>query len=422
MTAALTIVHVDIDAFYAAVEVLCDPSLRGRPVIVGGAGNRGVVASCSYEARASGVRSAMPSARARRLCPDAVFLPGHFDLYAEYSQRFHAVLTSFTPLVEGIALDEAFLDVGSVRRLFGDAPAIAERIRDRVYAELGLSVSAGIATSKLVAKLASVAAKPTPSPTGPVPGPGVIVVTPEDELAFLHPLPVGALWGVGPATRGRLERFGVQTVGDLSRLPVETIVGALGKSLGSHLHALSWGRDPRPVVADRAIKSIGHEETYAKDHHDRESLRREVIRLSDAVATRLLRQDLAARTVILRMRFADFRTVTRSKTVAHLLSGGGAIAALGLRLLDDLDPSPGVRLLGISASNLEAMSTNQMVLGDGLGQGPGFGRAGPSGSLVGAVDEVRRRFGDKAVGPAALVGNDGVGVRRLGDRQWGPGS
>ncbi|HEX8770861.1 MAG TPA: DNA polymerase IV [Acidimicrobiales bacterium] len=408
---APSILHVDIDAFYAAVEVLRDPSLAGRPVIVGGTGNRGVVASCSYEARASGIHSAMPSGRARRLCPDAVFLPGHFDLYADYSRRFHGVLTSFTPLVEGIGLDEAFLDIASVRRLHGEAPEIAARIRERVHAELGLSVSIGVSTIKLVAKLASVAAKPAPSPGGAIPGRGVVVVPPGDEVAFLHPLPVGALWGVGPATRVRLERFGVDTIGDLAGVPVEALVGALGPSLGSHLHALAWGRDPRSVVPDRDVKSVGHEETYAKNHYEREPLRREVIRLSDAVATRLLRQGFAARTVTLKMRFGDFRTVTRSKTVPTALTGGAALAKVALRLLEALDPSPGVRLLGVSASNLEATKGEQLSLGE---------HSGAPEALVGAVEDVRRRFGDKAVGPATLVGNDGVAVRRLGDRQWGP--
>lgn len=407
----LSILHVDIDAFYAAVEVLRDPSLAGRPVIVGGTGNRGVVASCSYEARASGVRSAMPSARARRLCPDAVFLPGHFDLYADYSRRFHEVLTSFTPVIEGIALDEAFLDIASVRRLHGEAPEIAARIRERVLSELGLSVSIGVSCMKLVAKLASVAAKPAPSPGGAIPGRGIVIVGAGEELAFLHPMPVGALWGVGPATRARLERFGVETIGDLAGVPVEALVGALGPAQGTHLHELAWARDPRPVVADREVKSVGHEETYAKNHHHREPLRQEVIRLCDAVATRLLRQGLAARTVTLKMRFGDFRTVTRSKTVPTALTGGAALAEVAERLLESLDPSPGVRLLGVSASNLEPTKGHQLSLDEQA--------ASPDG-LVEAVEDVRRRFGDKSVGPAVLVGNDGVGVRRPGDRQWGP--
>jgi DNA polymerase-4 len=414
------ILHADLDAFYAAVEILENPELAGRPVIVGGTGNRGVVAAASYEARANGVHSAMPSVRARRLCPDAVFLPGRFDVYADYSRRFHEVLTSFTPMVEGIALDEAFLDVSSVRRLSGSAPDIAVRLRQRVRQELGLWASVGVGTTKLVAKLASEAAKPVASLAGPVPGEGVKVVLPGDEIAFLHAHPVGALWGVGPATHRRLERFGVRTVGDLAALPLHTLVDALGQAWGRSLHELAHNRDHRPVEPDRAPKSIGHEETYGRDHHEHEPLRREVVRLTDAVASRLRRQGLAGRTVTIKVRFADFRTITRSRTEPEALDTGPALAAVGLALLDAVDVSPGVRLLGLSVSNLVAATGRQLSLDDASGAASPATGGSPE-DVAGAVDRVRARFGEAAVGPASLVGREGLKLRRQGDQQWGPG-
>ena len=409
----LTILHVDLDAFYAAVEVLENPELAGRAVIVGGTGNRGVVAAASYEARAYGVHSAMPSARARRLCPHAVFLPGRFDVYADYSRRFHDVLTSLTPVVEGIALDEAFLDVSSVRRLAGPAPEIALRLRRRVHDELGLWASVGVGTTKLVAKLACEAAKPAASLAGPVPGEGVKVVTAAEEIGFLHAHPVGALWGVGPATRRRLERFGVRSVGDLAALPQQTLVDTLGPAWGRSLHDLAHNRDHRAVQPDRAPKSIGHEETYARDHHEHEPLRREVVRLADAVGSRLRRQGLGGRTVTLKVRFADFRTITRSRTEPEALETGADLAAAGSALLAAVDVSPGVRLLGLSVSNLVAATGRQLSLDQAS--------AGGSGDVAAAVDRVRARFGEAAVGPASLVGRDGLELRRQGDQQWGPG-
>jgi DNA polymerase-4 len=413
--AASVILHVDMDAFYAAVEVLADPSLAGKPLIVGGPGARGVVASCSYEARSYGIHSAMPSLRARRLCPHAVFVPGRYDLYARHSKRLHEVLTSFTPLVEGIALDEAFLDVTGSRRLWGEGPAIAAAIRANVREETGLSCSVGVAPSKFLAKLASEAAKPRAGPpgSGPAPGLGVKVIAPGEELAFLHPLPVGALWGVGPATRKRLDRFGVKTVADLAAMPLATVVGALGEAQGRHLHALAWARDDRAVEPDRAVKSIGHEETYATDHHSLATLHEEALRLSDAVANRLREADVAGRTVTVKVKFASFQTITRSRTVPRPVDGGGALARVALELLETVDPSPGVRLLGVSVSNLVPRPGEQLRLGEDAG-----GDREPA--VARAVDEVRRRFGDTAVGPATLLRGDGLAVKRRGDQQWGP--
>jgi len=408
-----SILHVDMDAFYAAVEILEDPGLAGKPVVVGGAGSRGVVAACSYEARVFGVHSAMPSVRARRLCPDAVFLPGRFDRYADYSRRLHEILLSISPLVEGIALDEAFLDVGGARRLLGEPEGVAAELRQRVARELRLTASVGAGTSKLIAKLASEAAKPKVVRRHVEPGPGVFVVAPGQELAFLHPHPVQSLWGVGPATLRRLQRFGVRTVGDLAALPEATVVHALGEAHGHHLHALAWARDDRPVEPDRATKSIGHEETYAHDHYEREVLRREAVRMAEAVAARLRELGHAGRTVTVKVRFADFQTITRSRTVAEPVDTGPAVATVACELLDQVDPTPGVRLLGVSASNLAPKEARQLSLDDAA---PLWDEA------TRAVDEVRQRFGPDAVGPASLVGERGLRMKRRGDQQWGPDS
>ena len=413
---ATPILHVDMDAFFVAVELRRDPSLVGRPVVVGGTGDRGVVASCSYEARAYGIHSAMPTARARRLCPRAVFLPGRFDDYMAASADIHRIFLSFTPLVEGVALDEAFLDVSGAVRLFGPAPEMARQIRGRVRDEMGLECSVGVARSKLVAKLASKAAKPRATPRGPEPGPGVVVVPPDGELAFLHPRPVTALWGVGPATAARLTRMGVTTIGDLAAAPVESLVSALGAAAGRQLHELAWGRDARRVEPWRAPKSVGHEETYARDHHDHEPLRREAIRMSDAVAGRLRNAGLQGRTVTLKVRFGDFSTITRSHTAPAPVDTAHDIASAAVALLDDVDVAEGVRLLGVSVSGLGPGQGQQLTLDDwAAGQvDDDWDRAAR------AVDEIRRRFGDGAVGPAALAGAQGLRVKRLGDTQWGP--
>ncbi|HEX2698833.1 MAG TPA: DNA polymerase IV [Acidimicrobiales bacterium] len=402
-----------MDAFYASVEVLRDPSLAGRPVIVGGSGDRGVVASCSYEARAFGVRSAMPSARARRMCPAAVFVHGDMSRYAGYSRRIHEVFSSFTPLVEGISLDEAFLDVAGARRLFGPAEHIASLIRERVRAETELRCSVGVAPSKLLAKLASRHAKPRASRAGIEPGPGVVVVRPGEELAFLHPLPVTELWGVGPATAQRLHARGVRTVADLAAVPLEALVSWLGAANGHHLHELAWARDDRAVEPERPAKSVGHEETFAVDLVDRSALHGEVVRQADAVAARLRGSSLAGRTVTVKVRFNDFATITRSRTVADGLDLGPDIASVAGDLLDGVDAGPGIRLLGVSVSNLvPGGAGRQLRLGE---DGPAWREASR------AVDGVRARFGAAAVGPATLLGDDGVGVRQSGDHQWGPG-
>jgi len=406
-----------MDAFYVSVEMKKDPSLIGRPVIVGGTGNRGVVASCSYEARAYGIHSAMPTARARRLCPHALFLPGDFEGYQAASTAIHAVFLSYTPLVEGIALDEAFLDVGGSRKLFGEAPAVASLIRGRIKEELGLDCSVGVARNKLLAKLASKEAKPQPTPEGPRPGRGVVVINADEELSFLHPKPVRALWGVGPATAARLARMGITTVGDMAAAPLASLVGALGYTVGRQLHELAWARDTRRVEPDRPTKSIGHEETYSRDHFDHDALGAEVVRMSDSVAARLRRAGLEARTVTLKVRFGDFSTITRSRTEPLAFTTAQVISRTAGELLTGVDVSPGVRLLGVTVSGLAESAGEQLSLDDLPAAGPDD--AGWK-AASGAVDEIRQRFGDHAVGPAALAGSGRLRVKRIGDTQWGP--
>ncbi|HTV11148.1 MAG TPA: DNA polymerase IV [Acidimicrobiales bacterium] len=406
------VLHVDMDAFYAAVEVQEDPALKGRPVIVGGTGKRGVVASASYEARGFGARSAMPAGQARRLCPHAVFLPPNFPLYHRYSEHLHRIFRSYTGLVEGIALDEAFLDVTGCGTLFGPPGDMAAQIRERVAGELGLTCSIGAGPNKLIAKLASESAKPRAgSPgTGPVPGPGIVVVKAEEVLGFLWPLPVGALWGVGPASNERLRRLGVFTVGDLAALPELAVAAALGKANGQSLHALAWGRDERAVVPDRAPKSIGHEETYPQDLTERAELERRLVAMCDSVAQGVRAHGMVARTVVLKLRYGDFTTITRSHSFPSPQSTGPAFWKAAQALLDKLDLRNGARLLGVSASGLvpgEAAPSEQLQLELSPLEGRRYDRAGTASADWGpasrAVDAVRARFGDSAVVPATAV-------------------
>jgi len=407
-----TILHVDMDAFFVSVELLRHPELRGQPIIVGGSGDRGVVAAASYEARHYGIYSAMPSTRARRLCPHAVFLAGDHHHYGQVSERVMTIFQSFTPLVEPISLDEAFLDVTGALRLFGSAPEIAAAIRARVQDEEGLTCSVGIAPNKFLAKLASEVAKPSASRQGPVPGLGVKVVEPGEELAFLHPLPVQALWGVGPKTLEKLRSRGIETVADLADMTEDDAAVFLGNANGRHLHRLSRAIDDRAVVPELQPKSVGHEETFARDHTQIETLQREAVRMADAVAQRLRNHRLAGRTVTIKVRFHDFRTITRSVTLAATVDTGPAIARAAKELLDHIDPSTGVRLLGVSVSNLADDGARQLSLEEG--EHPGWGDASR------AVDDIRHRFGDDAIVPATLRGPEGIRVKRRGDQQWGP--
>jgi DNA polymerase-4 len=414
-----------MDAFYAAVELLDDPSLAGRPVIVGGTGRRGVVASCSYEARAYGVRSAMPSARARQLCPHAVFLAGRFGRYSEVSRSIHGVFEEYTPLVEGISLDEAFLDVTGAERLFGPAAEIAVSIRSRIRCELGLPCSVGVAGVKFLAKLASEAAKPRADLRGIVEGPGVFVIEPGRELEFLRPLPIEALWGVGPATATRLRRLGITTVGELMGVPEDVLQGAVGRAHGTHLARLARCIDDREVEPNRDVKSVSHEETYPVDVHDPDQLGDEIVRMADAVATRMRRAGLVGRTINLKVRYGDFVTRTRAQTVPEAVAEGPAIASVALALLAGVDVAAGVRLLGVGVSNLTAADVSSpeqlhLELGADVAAGRNRGRLVGWRHAAGAVEAVRSRYGDDAVGPASLLKDGSLRIKRPGDTQWGP--
>lgn len=409
----LGFIHVDMDAFFASVELRRRPELRGQPVVVGGTGDRGVVAAASYEARRFGIHSAMPSTRARRLCPHAVFLPGDHPHYTEVSGDVMAILRDATPLVEPLSLDEAFLDVRGALHGEDRAPTIAAEIRARVFDELQLTCSVGVATNKFLAKLATERAKPTPSERGPVFGSGVHVVEKGTELDFLHPMPVRELWGVGPATAKRLSSMGIETVSDLAAQPRHRIEAGVGKAAGAHLHALSHARDDRPVTIDQELKSVGHEETFARDLHTHGELQPHLLRMADAVAARLRAGSVLGRTVTIKVRFTDFTTITRSSTLPEPIDGARAISLEAGSMLAKIDPTPGVRLFGVSLSQLVDGSVRQLTLDEV--DGPAWTDADA------VVDEIRARFGSSAIGPAALA-QPGSGVRRfeVGQQQWGP--
>ena len=423
----LDVLHVDMDCFFAAVEILDDPALLGRAVIVGGTGLRGVVAACSYEARATGVRSAMPMGEARRRCPSAVVLAGRHDRYGEVSTQLHEVFDEFTPLVEPISLDEAFLDVSGGHALFGTSVEIGHAIRRRVREQLRLDCSVGIGRSKLIAKLASRAAKPRAAVGGPQPGRGVVAVTVDDEIGFLHPRPVADLWGVGPRTAERLSRYGIHTIAELAAIEEAALCRGVGRAVGAQLHSLASGRDDRRVVPDRAVKSIGHEETFATDRHDRAPLHREVVRLSDSVGSRLRAAGVVGRTVTLKVRFGDFTTITRSRSSPVPFLSASEIAQVSGALLDGVDVSPGVRLIGVSVSSLEPRESaagrqlELLVVGTGAAaDAAALAEVAARGDVDSAVGAIRQRYGAAAVGPATVVGPKGRGVKRLGDAQWGP--
>ena len=390
MTDSCHILHVDMDAFYASVMTRDRPELDGVPVIVGG-GQRGVVLSANYAARQYGVRSAMPMTRARRMCPRAVVMPPDFDTFAVVSSSVMENFRQVTPLVEALSLDEAFLDVsGSVRRL-GSPYSIAEHLRARIYDEQGITCSVGIAGTVAVAKLASRRAKPD----------GVIVVPPHTVTSFLHPLDVGELWGVGEKTAQALNRLGLMTVGEIAHTPLATLQRAVGASLGSHLHQLAWGEDRRVITPRRASdepdKSMGADETFGRDTDDREVILREVLRLSAKVAGRMRTAHVAGRTVTLKIRFADFTTITRSKTIPEATDVTHEVHRTAVRLYDALGLQRArIRLVGVRVEGLVPRETvhRQLVLGE---REHGWRDADR------AVDQARFRFGADVVRPASLL-------------------
>jgi DNA polymerase-4 len=382
------VLHVDMDAFYASCELRRRPELVGLPMIVGGDGSRGVVTAATYEARRFGIHSAMPMSRAKRLCPQLVVVPPDFSLYTEVSAGVMAIFRDVTPVVEPLSLDEAFLDVsGAIRRL-GPPAVIAEAIRDRVHDEQGITCSVGVASTKFVAKLASTRAKPD----------GLLVVPADRVVAFLHPLPVAQLWGVGEKTEEALNRLGLRTVGDLAHTPVDTLVRALGPAAGSHLAELAWGRDPRRVVAPEREKSVSNEETLPRDVDDPEVVRRELLRLAEKVAARLRAAGFAGRTVGIKVRFADFSTISRSRTLASPTDVGQEIYATARELYDALGLQRArLRLVGVKVEGLVGAEglTRQLALDE-----PEIGWR----EAEQAVDRATARFGRGSVRPARLLG------------------
>jgi DNA polymerase IV len=376
-----------MDAFYASVEIRDRPELAGLPVIVG-VGSRGVVLSASYQARVFGVRSAMPVTRARRLCPQAVFVPPRRGVYATASAEVMAVFRSVTPEVEPLSLDEAFLDVsGAIRRL-GRPTRIAELIRASILEQQGLTCSVGVAGCKFVAKLASARCKPD----------GLLVVPADEVLGFLHPLPVAALWGVGEQTGHALARLGLRTVGDIAHTPLAVLQRELGQAVGAHLSALAWGRDERPVVPGMPDKSIGAEETFATDVDDPEVIRRELLRLSGRTARGLRAGGSVARTVVVKLRLANFTTITRSRTLPEPTDVARKIydTACDLYAAAGLDPRARLRLVGVRAAGLIPVARSATQLA--LGEQPASWRDAEQ-----AVDRIAGRFGPDSVRPAVLV-------------------
>jgi DNA polymerase-4 len=396
MRADASILHADLDSFYASVEQRDDPRLRGRPVIVGG----GVVLAASYEAKACGVRTPMNGSEARRLCPHAVVVPPRMEAYSEASKAVFRVFDDTTPLVEGISIDEAFLDVSGLRRVSGTPVEIAVRLRREVRQRVGLPITVGIARTKFLAKVASGVAKPD----------GLLEVPPDGELAFLHPLPVERLWGVGPVTSERLRSRGITTVGEVARIPEMALVAMLGPAAGRHLHALAHNRDPRPVQAGGRRGSVGSQRALGRRPRDRDEIEAMLAGLVDRVTRRLRKAGRVGRTVVLRLRFDDFSRVTRSHTLLRATAETRPLLCTALALLDTAWPlveERGLTLIGVTVASLDGDGAVQLSL-------PFDRHAG--GALDAAVDGVRARFGTTAVQRAGLLRlGEGVSVPLLPD-------
>jgi DNA polymerase-4 len=404
--AGATILHADLDSFYASVALLRQPSLVGKPVAVGG----GVVLSCTYEARAMGVQGGMPLGQARKLCPSLIVLDSDFGDYVEYSDRVFEVFREFTPVVEPLSIDEAFLDVAGSTHLFGAPRDIAISIRKRVREATALPVSVGASQTKFLSKIASQVAKPD----------GYIVVEPGGELDFLHPLSVELLWGVGPVTQEALDTLGVKTIGDLAETSEPLLTDRVGKARAAHLRALAWNTDPRGVETTRRAASVGAQSAFGGDHRSPDELRAVIARLSSRVGARMRNKGRKGRTVTVRARFTDMASVTRAKTLRGPTASSAVLyrtgSALVDRILDD-HPNRGLNLLGISVSNLERGSTLQLELGvDDDEASPGNPRELELQALDEAVDALREKFGRRAVGPGSdLLGHTSEWAEGLSD-------
>ena len=383
---AARILHADLDAFYASVEQRDEPRLRGRPVIVGG----GVVLAASYEAKAFGIRTAMGGWEARRLCPHAVVVPPRMDAYSAASKAVYRIFEDTTPLVEGLSIDEAFLDVRGLERLAGTPAEIAARLRRRVVDEVGLPITVGVARTKFLAKVASGVAKPD----------GLLVVPPERELEFLHRLPVERLWGVGPVTADKLRRWGIASVGQVARLEEETLVLMLGRAVGRHLHALAWNRDPRPVETRRRRRSMGAQSALGRRRRTPDEIDARLVALVDRVTRRMRAAGRVGRTIILRLRFDDFTRATRSRTLWRPTADTQTILLAARELLVEATPElrrRGLTLVGITVTNLEDARALQLVLPFALDRRE---------ALDAALDAVRDRYGTKAVTRGVLLGRE----------------